>query len=36
MEVGDVWGIKEEWAMKQENVSPCYTTRIEEVLKVRR
>ena len=30
-----VQGLKEEWALRQENVSPCYTTRIEEVIKAR-
>jgi DNA polymerase V len=29
-----VQGFKEEWALRQENVSPCYTTRIEELLVV--
>jgi len=28
-----VQGFKEEWALKQENVSPCYTTKINEVLR---
>jgi DNA polymerase V len=30
-----VQGIQEEWALKQENVSPCYTTSIEEVIKTK-
>jgi DNA polymerase V len=29
-----VQGIREEWALKQENVSPCYMTRVEELLRV--
>ncbi|PRY13733.1 DNA polymerase V [Pontibacter ummariensis] len=30
-----VQGIKEEWALKQENVSPCFTTRLEDIIRVR-
>ena len=30
-----VQGIKEEWALKQENVSPCYTTRLEDLIKAK-
>ncbi|RDV11901.1 Y-family DNA polymerase [Pontibacter diazotrophicus] len=30
-----VQGFKDEWALKQENVSPCYTTRIGEIIKVK-
>ena len=30
-----VQGIKEEWALKQENISPCYTTRLEEIIKAK-
>ena len=28
-------GIKKNWHMKKERVSPCYTTRFDELLKVR-
>jgi DNA polymerase V len=30
-----VQGIKEEWAMRQDNVSPCYTTRLEDVIRAK-
>jgi DNA polymerase V len=30
-----VQGVKEVWALKQENASPCYTTRVEELIRVR-
>jgi DNA polymerase V len=28
-------GIEKSWKMKRENVSPCYTTRFEELVKVK-
>lgn len=29
-----VQGFREKWALRQANVSPCFTTRIEEILRV--
>ena len=28
-------GFDRKWKMKQEQLSPCYTTRIDEILKVK-
>ena len=28
-------GFDRNWKMKQEKLSPCYTTRIDEILKVK-